>query len=139
MTTFTHGDAQDLLAAFKHGWESRSPDEIVGLLADDVDYRPDPFTDPLLGQNAVRALWNELAASQVSVEFDAERIWLVESTVLASWHGAYTRLTTAERVRVRGFMTLELDADRRVVRFRQWPIERVVGVDEQVMRQGRTA
>ena len=33
------------------------------------------------------------------------------------------------RVRVRGFMTLELDDARLIGRFRQWPVEKLVGTD----------
>lgn len=131
MTPLTHGDAQDLLAAFKQGWERRAPDMIVDLFDRDADYRAHPFGEPVQGLNAIRALWNDVCATQAHVEFDAERIWVSGVTVLASWHAAYTRRATAERVRARGFMTLELsDAQpRRVQRFRQWPVERVVGRD----------
>jgi hypothetical protein len=129
MATFSHGDAQDLLAAWKRGVERRSPDELLELCDRDIDFRPDPFAEPLIGLNAVHAHWNEFAASQAHVEFDSERVWVSGNTVLASWHGAYTRRATAERVRVRGFMTLELNDERQVVRFRQWPAERVVGSD----------
>lgn len=129
MPTPTHGDAQDLLAEFKRGWEERRPGLIVDLFADDADYRAEPFSEPLLGANAIRERWNEMCATQVHVEFDAERIWVSGTTVLASWHAAYTRRATAERVRAHGFMTMELAADGRVQRFRQWPVERVVGRD----------
>jgi limonene-1,2-epoxide hydrolase len=132
----SHGDAQDLLAAFKRGWERRAPDEVIELFERDIDYRPDPFSEPLIGINAVHALWNDIAASQTNVEFDAERVWVSGSTVLASWHAAYTRRATAERVRVRGFMTLELSDNRRVQRLRQWPTERVVGTDGIFEREG---
>ncbi len=136
MATFTHGDAQDLLAAFKRGWERRAPDELIELFGSDIDYRADPFAEPLIGLNAVRSLWNDVAANQANVEFDAERVWVSGSTVLCSWHAAYTRRATAERVRARGFMTLELGEDRRVVRLRQWPCERVVGVDRTFEAEG---
>jgi hypothetical protein len=129
MAAFSHGDAQNLLEAWKRGIEQRSVDELLDLCDRDIDFRPDPFAEPLIGLTAVHAHWNEFAASQANVEFDAERIWVNGDTVLASWHGAYTRRATAERVRIRGFMTLELNDDRRVVRFRQWPAERVVGAD----------
>ena len=72
----------------------------------------DPFEPPLVGANAIREYWNEAAATQANVEFDAERVWVGGRTVLASWHGAFTRRATAERVRDRGFMTLELDDER---------------------------
>ena len=130
MATLTPGDAQDLLAAFKRGWEGRAPDELLELFGRDIDYRSDPFAEPLIGLNPVHALWNDLATSQANVEFDAERIWVNGNTVLCSWHAAYTRRATAERVRQRGFMTLELGDDRRIKRLRQWPLERVVGRDQ---------
>lgn len=131
MTAFTHGDAQDLLAAFKQGWERRMPDAIVELFDTDAEYRPDPFAEPLQGLNAIRALWNDIAATQVHVEFDAERIWVSGTTVLASWHAAYTARATSERIRARGFMTLEMNESnpRRVQRMKQWPLERVVAID----------
>jgi hypothetical protein len=136
VASITHGEAQDLLAAFKRGWERRAPDEIIELFDRDIDYRTDPFAEPLVGLNAVRALWNDLAATSAHVEFDAERVWVSGATVLASWHAAYTRRATAERVRARGFMTLELGDDRRVRRLRQWPIERVVGSDRTFESEG---
>src|SRR3972149_2559233 len=86
--------------------------------------RSEPCAEPLLGLTAVRAWWNDLAATQAHVEFDAERVWVSGTTVLASWHAAFTRRATAERVRARGFMTLELGDDRRIKRLRQWPSER---------------
>ena len=129
MATLSHGEAQDLLAAFKGAWERRAPDEIIDLFDVNAEYRPDPFAEPLQGLNAIRALWNDMATTQAHVEFDAERIWVSGTTVLASWHAAYTRRASSERVRVRGFMTMEMNEaePRRVQRMKQWPIERVVG------------
>ena len=125
----TPGDGQDLLARFKAAWERRDPDRAVALFAEDAEYRFDPFEPPLVGHNAIREYWNEAAASQANVEFDAERVWAVNRTVLASWHAAFTRRASAERVRYRGFMTLELDDAGLVSRFREWAISRSVGVD----------
>lgn len=131
MATLSHGDAQDLLATFKRGWERRAPDEIIELFDADAEYRPDPFAESLHGLDAIRVLWNDVAATQAHVEFDAERIWVNGATVLASWHAAYTQRATSERVRVRGFMTMEMNESqpRRVQRMKQWPLERVVGSD----------
>ncbi|HET7678416.1 MAG TPA: nuclear transport factor 2 family protein [Candidatus Limnocylindrales bacterium] len=129
MPDLTHGDAQDLLAAYKRAWERRDPELAVSLFSDDAEYREDPFAEPLTGANAIRARWNETAASQANVEFDAERTWVSGRTVLSSWHGAYTRRADAQRVRLRGFMTLELDDAGKVRRFRQWWHGREVGRD----------
>jgi hypothetical protein len=139
MPPLTPGDAQDLLASFKRGWESRDPEAVLSLFDEHAEYREDPFSAPLTGSNAIRARWNEIAAEQANVEFDAEGTWVSGSTVLASWHGAHTRRRTSERVRQRGFLTMELSDDRLVTRFRQWPSERVVGVDKTVRPEGEDA
>ena len=130
MPQLTPGDGQDLLAAWKRGWESRSPDTILDLFDDDAEYRAAPFTEPLKGANAIRELWNVMAANQANVEFDAEHVWVSGATVLASWHAAYTRRDAGgERVRAYGFMTAELNEAGKVWRMRLWPVERVVGQD----------
>ena len=128
----TPGDGQDALARYKRAWERRDPDAMLELFVADAEARLDPFEPELKGENAIREHWNEVAAGQANVEFDAERVWVVERTVLSSWHAAYTRRSSAERVRVRGFMTLELDDDGLVMRLRQWALERVVGSDSSV-------
>jgi ketosteroid isomerase-like protein len=127
--TLTPGDGQDLLERFKHAWEERDPDAVLELYAEGAEYRVDPFAPPLEGHNAIREHWNDVVAEQDHIEFDAERVWVSGRTVLASWHVAITRRATAERVRVRGFSTLELDGDGRITRMREWPVERVVGID----------
>ena len=129
MPNLTPGDAQDLLARYKAGWERRDPDALMELFAANAEFRPGPFEGALSDSNAIRAFWNDFAASSANTEFDAERTWASGGTVLASYHAAFTRRNDAARVRERGFMTLELDDDRRIVRFREWPIQRVVGND----------
>ena len=137
MPTLTPGDGQDLLGRYKRAWERLDVDAAVDLFGEDAEYRFDPFEAPLAGANAIRAYWNDAAATQTNVEFDAERVWVNGATVLASWHGAFTRRATAERVRVRGFMTLELAEDGLVSRFREWAISRTVGQDSTYRPDGR--
>jgi ketosteroid isomerase-like protein len=130
--TLTPGQGQDLLSAFKRASERRDVDLAVSLFREDAEYRPDPFEPALSGANAIRAYWNDLAASYVNVEFDAERVWVAGNTVLANWHSAMTSRGSAERLRYRGFMTLELDDAGLVSRFKQWPVARKVGIDSTV-------
>ena len=125
----TPGDGQDVLARLKRALEKREPDLGVALFAPAADVKPDPFEPSLTDANAIRAWWNQIAATRAQQEFDAERIWVSGRAVLASWHGAYTVSATSERVRVRGFITLELDDQGLVERLRLWSIQRTVGVD----------
>ena len=129
MPQFSHGDAQDLLERYKRAWEDRDPDAAMELYAAHAEHRDDPFRDPFVGANAIRAMWNSMAANEAHVEFDAENIWVSGATVLASFHAAYTDRTTADRIRIRGFMTLELDTAGKIVRLREWSVSKVVGKD----------
>lgn len=132
MPTLTPGDGQDILDAFKRATEQRDPDAGTSLFSEHAEWRPDPFEDPITGANAIREHWNLLAATQVNVEFDPERTWVFENAVLSSWHGATTDRSTGRRTRLRGFLTLEVDDERKIQRFRQWEVMRVVGQDSTV-------
>jgi ketosteroid isomerase-like protein len=129
VATLTHGDAQDLVERYKRAWERRDPDLAMELYRDDAEFRLDPFDEPAHGANEIRQIWNDVAATQDHVEFDAERVWVAGNTVLASWHAAFTRRSNAERVRIRGFSTFELDDAGLIQRARQWAAARVVGID----------
>ena len=119
----------ELLEAYRRAFEARDVDTAVELYAPDAEVRLDPFEEPLRGDLAIRAAWNELAATRANVELDIERFWVSGDVVLASWHGAYTRRDNADRVRLRGFLMLEVGADGRIVRHREWTHARVVGTD----------
>ncbi len=125
----TPGDGQDLFARFKQAWEGRDPDAMLELYGQDAEYRIDPFMEPMVGLNAIREHWNGVVATQDHIEFDAERVWASGRTVLGSWHAALTDRATADRIRVRGFTTMELDDQGRIVRMREWPVRKVVGID----------
>lgn len=122
----TPGDGQDILARFKAAREQRDVDGVLSLLAEDAEFRPDPFESPLLGAVAIRAYWNDVATQQIDVDFDAERVWVSGHTLLSSWHVAWTRVSDGDRVRERGFSVLELDASGAVTRWRTWALSRVV-------------
>jgi hypothetical protein len=123
----TPGDGQDLLARFKAAREARDVDAMLELFGEPAEMRVDPFAPALEDSNAIREHWNGIAARQVDIEHDPERIWVAGRTVLSSWHEGYTLRETAERIRVRGFSTLELDPRGLVRRMRSWPLEQVVG------------
>ena len=136
MTDLTPGDAQDFLDRYKRAWEARNPDLAMELYREDAEFRLDPFEEPALGANAIRAIWNEVASTQDNVEFDAERVWAVGQTALASWHGAFTQRSDGQRVRIRGFSTFEFDEAGLIQRAKQWAVSRVVGADSTFRVEG---
>jgi len=136
MPSLTPGDGQDLLARLKQATERRDVDLAVSLFRDDAELRRDPFEEALVGGTAIRAAWNADVAARANTEMDAEQVWVAGQTVLARWHGAYTRRADAQRVRQRGFLTLELDPEGLIARMREWTLTREVGVDGTVAPEG---
>jgi ketosteroid isomerase-like protein len=115
-----HAAATDLLDRYGAAWQSFDGDAWVELFTEDVEYHEDPFEPPMVGRNALRAYLLEAAERQQDVEFTIERHWVVAPTVLAAWHASYVGRDDNARVRLAGFMTMEIADDGRIARFREW-------------------
>jgi ketosteroid isomerase-like protein len=115
-----HAAAADLLERYERAWESFDGDAWTELFTEDAEYAEDPFEAPLVGHNAIRAYLLEAAEAQDQVDMTVERHWVSGPTVLAAWHASYIRRSGRARVRLAGFMTLEIADDGRIARFREW-------------------
>ena len=118
--TMDYAAAGELLERYGRACETRDGDAWVDLFSEHAEYHEDPFEPPLVGHNALRAYLLEAADSTEQSEFTIERHWVVGSMVLAIWHGSLVRRRDRARVRLAGFMTLEVGADGRIDRFREW-------------------
>lgn len=118
--TIDYATAGDLLDRYGRAWESFDGDAWVDLFAEHAEYHEEPFEPPLVGHNAIRAYLLEASGAQDQVEFTVERHWVSGSTVLAAWHASFVRRPTRSRVRLAGFMTLEVGSDGRIERLREW-------------------
>jgi ketosteroid isomerase-like protein len=115
-----HAAAGDLLERYRRAWETFDGDAWVDLFTQDAEYHEDPFEPPLVGDLALRAYLVEAAETQEQVEVTIERHWVVGQTVLAAWHASFVRRPGRARVRLAGFMTMEVVEDGRIARFREW-------------------
>jgi ketosteroid isomerase-like protein len=117
--TIDYATGGELLERYGRAWQAFDGDAWVDLFSEDVEYHEDPFEAPLVGHNAVRAYLLEAAERQEQVAFTVERHWVVDPTVLAAWHAGYIRRADRTRVRLAGFMTLEM-RDGKIARLREW-------------------
>lgn len=127
--TIDYAAAGELLERYARACETRDGDDWVALFSEHAEYHEDPFEQPMVGHNALRAYLLRAAESTEQSEFTVERHWVVGSTVLASWHGSFIRRRDGARVRLAGFMTLEVGPDGRIDRFREWWHHRETPVD----------
>jgi len=118
--TLDYAAAADLLERYGRAWEAFDGDSWTDLFTDDVTYQEDPFEAPIVGHNAVRAYLLEGSERQKDVEFTIERHWVSGSTVLTSWHASYVGRSNDARVRLAGFLTMDVADDGRIARLREW-------------------
>jgi ketosteroid isomerase-like protein len=110
----------ELLEAYGHAWSTFDGEAWVALFTEDAEYHGDPFAEPIVGHNALRAFLLESAETQRDVDFAVERHWVSGSTVLAAWHASWMRRTDGGISRVSSFMTAELASDGRIHRLHEW-------------------
>ena len=112
--------AGELLDAYGRAWSTFDGDAWVAIFTEDAEYHGDPFGEPLVGHNALRAFMLESAETQRDVDFTVERHWVSGSTVLAAWHASWTRRTDGSLTRSAGFIAADVAPDGRISRFHQW-------------------
>ncbi len=117
MIDYAH--AGDLLERLRTLTERFDGDELVTLFTADAEYHPDAFGPPIVGPIDIRAYWMRAADERRETEMTIERHWVSGRTVLASFRLDHVRRRDEARVRVHGFMTLEL-RDGSIERLRQW-------------------
>jgi ketosteroid isomerase-like protein len=112
--------AGEWLEAYGRAWETFGGDAWVGLFTEDAEYHEDPFSEPLVGHNALRAYLLHEAEAKRDVDLTVERHWVSGSTVLAAWHASWIARADGRGVRVAGFVTAEVADDGRISRFHEW-------------------
>ena len=117
--TIDYAFAGDLLETLRELTERFDGDRLVELFTDDSEYFPDPFGPPLTGRNNIRAYWLRATGDRRQAEMTIERHWVSGRTTLAAWHLSYLRVNDGARMRIHGFLTLEL-RDGKIERLREW-------------------
>ena len=112
----------ELLDAYGRAWSTFDGEAWVAIFTDDAEYHGDPFGEPLVGHNALRAFLLESAEAQRDVDFTVERHWVSGSTVLAAWHASWMRRTDGGLTRAAGFFAADVASDGRFSRFREWRV-----------------
>ena len=110
----------DLLERYKAAWESFDGDAWVDLFTEDAEYHEDPFGEPLVGHNALRAYLLASSETDRDVDITVERHWVSGQTVLAAWHASWIRRADGGVERSAGFLTAEVAPDGRISRLREW-------------------
>jgi hypothetical protein len=107
------------VAAYERLWRAPGTDALGELFAAEVSYRPSPWAPPIEGLDALSRFW-EAERDGPDEEFN-----LVSEVVAVEGGTAVVRLAVDYLAgtprRWRDLWVLEFTADRRCVRFEEWP------------------
>ena len=71
------------LESYRMAWETRDPDLVVLLFAQDATYQETPFTETMRGREAIRQYWSRAVVSyQEQIRFGYEILAVTEAAPL---------------------------------------------------------
>lgn len=109
------------LDSYRSAWETRDPEAVIRLFAEDATYQETPFTQPMRGREAIRHYWSRaVAGSQEQIRFGYEILAVTEFTAIAHWWASFARISTKIQVSLDGIFLLTFDAAGLCTELREW-------------------
>ena len=113
-------DLKQWLDEYGRVWEQGDAEASVRLYAEDVKYYETPFTEPDVGQEAVRRYCLEAAGAQRDVRFSHEALAMTGDTGIARWHASFVRVPSGRSVDLDGVFVLRFDEGGKCRELREW-------------------
>jgi len=109
------------LDAYGRAWEQGDAKAVMTLFAPGAQYYETPFSEPLVGLDAVHDYWKAGAGqSQRDVTFHFTVLSAAPDAGIARWTAAFTRVPSGVAVRLDGVLLARFDGDGRCAEFREW-------------------
>jgi|SRR6185437_14418055 len=101
-------------------WEERDAAAATALFDGTASYRDDPFGPPQRGIKEIRAYWEHVAAGQRDIHTGYEVLSSCGGKSLVHWTARFTRVPSAQEVRLDGIAEIILDSHGKALSFREW-------------------
>lgn len=109
----------ELLRTYGCAWENRDAELVLTLFTDDATYQESPWSEPLLGKEAIRQYWLTATSPQRDIHFELGDVHTCAEHVYAEWRCRYVRARSGRACELRGILILEL-RDGRIARLREY-------------------
>jgi catechol 2,3-dioxygenase-like lactoylglutathione lyase family enzyme len=116
----TEADFRRWMDGYRSAWENRDPEAAVALFAADAAYHETPFSEPYVGEEAIREYWQAVPDSQRNVRFEWQFISAFDGVGFCKWRASFIRKSSNISVELDGIIEAEFDAHLRCRRFREW-------------------
>jgi len=103
---------RSLIDTFGEGWSRGNVDRLMSVFRDDVVFIETPFSDPLVGAEAVRRYWLEVPLHQSDITFTSGEIFAAGQWFSTEFKCLFQRKRTGEWVEARGAIFCDTDGDK---------------------------
>ena len=112
---------QGWLEGYGRAWESRDPEAVGKLFADDATYQETPYTQPMRGREAIQQYWSQVVATaQEHIKFGYEVLADAEDSAIVHWWASFVRVQSRAQVSLDGIFLLKFDTEGRCRELREW-------------------
>ncbi|MBZ5516683.1 MAG: nuclear transport factor 2 family protein [Acidobacteriia bacterium] len=96
--------AKKFLARYQEAWETRNADLAASLFTRDAHYWENPFGEPIVGREAVRAYWHAATDRQEDIHFSVTNSFHHKYTLVAEWTCHYRHKPSGESRELAGML-----------------------------------
>jgi hypothetical protein len=103
----------------KEIWESKNPNEIINICADNFVYYESPFEKPYTTKEELLKDWQGIL-NQDNIHVSVKTISTNNDLGIAQWNAKYEKVPSREKVELSGIFTVRLDNNGRCIEFHMW-------------------
>ena len=113
-------DFKEWLEAYRKASEGGDLKAAAELFSQDAEYFETPFSNPIIGREAIHRYWSEAANAQKDVQFSYEILAVKENRGIALWKGKFISVQSGSQVLLNGVLLVEFDRQGQCFKFREW-------------------
>jgi uncharacterized protein (TIGR02246 family) len=111
-------DLPDWIETYRKAWETRDTALVLTLFTEDASYRSNPFEEPHVGQEGIRAYWEGVTGVQRDAAVKMGRPFVDGDRVAVEWWS--TMVSEGEEVTLPGCLLLRIEPDGRCSDLREY-------------------
>lgn len=126
MAALTLAHFREWMEEYGRASKENDPQASADLFAPDAEYYETPFSEPMVGQEAIYHYWEKGARNLKDKVSSYEILALKENLGIARWQAKFVNANTGNLVELDCLFLVEFGEDRKCRLFREWWHSRVI-------------
>ena len=125
MESIILNDFKKWMEAYRQASEKGNLKAAAELFSQNAEYYETPFSNPIIGRDAIHRYWSEAAHAQKDVQFSYEILAVNGNLGVALWKGNFINVQSGSQVFLDGVLLVELNGHGQCTKMREWWHRRV--------------